>query len=123
MAHFALVDENNIVTQTLVTDNNDPNGDEGYQWLVDKFGGRWIKTSYNTRHGKHTLGGTPFRGNYAEVGYTYDEQRDIFLMPKELPSWIIDEDNCCWKPPIDSPEPLGAYKWDETSLSWVEIPD
>ena len=72
MAHFAEVDDNNIVLRVLVTDNNDPAGDEGYQFLVDTFGGRWIQTSYNAR----------IRGNYAGIGYSYEEDRDIFMPPK-----------------------------------------
>jgi hypothetical protein len=121
MAHFAQIDENNIVIQVLVTDNNDPNGDEGYQWLIDNFGGHWIKTSYNTRANEHTYGKEPVRGNYATIGMTYDEERDVFLHPKPEPSWVVDENTFMWKPPIDSPEPLGSYIWDEPSLSWIVI--
>ena len=72
MAHFAELDENNIVLRVLVTDNNDPNGDEGYQWLIDTFGGNWIKTSYN---------GT-IRKNFAGIGYKYDAVNDAFIAPK-----------------------------------------
>ncbi len=71
MAHFAELDENNIVVRVLVTDNNDPNGDEGYQFLVDTFGGTWVKTSYN---------GT-IRYNYAGIGFTYDPIDDAFIPP------------------------------------------
>jgi hypothetical protein len=71
MAHFAELDENNIVLRVLVTDNNDPNGDEGYQFLVDTFGGTWVQTSYN---------GT-IRYNYAGIGYTYDPIDDAFISP------------------------------------------
>jgi hypothetical protein len=81
MAHFSQIDENNIVIQVLVTDNNDPNGDEGHQWLIDNFGGTWIKTSYNTVNNTHLLGGTPFRGNYGTVGMIYDKEKDVFLRP------------------------------------------
>lgn len=88
MAHFAKVDENNIVVRVLVTDNDDPNGDEGYQWLIDNFGGRWIKTSYNNN----------IRKNFAGIGYTYDEQRDAFIepMPKIPGTWVLDEETCRW---------------------------
>jgi hypothetical protein len=123
MAHFAQVDENNIVIQVLVTDDNDPNGDEGYQWLVDNFGGSWIKTSYNTRANQHTKGKEPVRGNYANIGMTYDQERDVFLHPKPFPSWVIDEDTFLWRPPIDAPDPFGSYTWDEASLSWFVIPE
>lgn len=105
MAHFAQIDENNIVLQVLVTDNNDSNGDEGYQWLIDNLGGRWIKTSYNTINGVHTNGGVPLRKNFAGIGFTYDEQRDAFIPPKplETENWQgfpvvfdLDEDTCQW---------------------------
>ena len=105
MAHFAQIDENNIVLQVVVTDTNDPNGDEGHQWLIDNLGGRWVKTSYNTREGIHTEGGVPFRKNYAGIGYTFDEQRDAFSPPMPTQTetllgkpivWEINEDTCQW---------------------------
>lgn len=105
MAHWAEIDETNIVLRVLVTDNNDPNGDEGYQWLVDNLGGRWIKTSYNTLGGVHTKGGTSLRKNFAAVGYTYDEQRDAFIPPQPEQKetilgqpivYDLDENTCTW---------------------------
>jgi hypothetical protein len=72
MAHWAKLDENNKVIQVTVGDNNDPNGDEGYQWLIDNLGGRWVKTSYN---------GT-IRGRFAGVGDVYDEVNDVFVVPE-----------------------------------------
>jgi hypothetical protein len=71
MANFAQIDENNIVIQVLVTDNNDPTGDEGYQWLLDNLGGTWVKTSYNGK----------IRYNFAGIGYTYDPIDDAFIAP------------------------------------------
>jgi hypothetical protein len=103
MAHWAKVDENNLVVEVIVTSNQEP--DEGYQWLVDNLGGRWIKTSYNTLANVHAEGGTPLRKNYASVGFTYDEQRDAFIPPKpsETENWEglpvvfdLDEDTCQW---------------------------
>lgn len=108
MAHWAELDENNTVTRVLVGSNEDP--DEGYQWLIDNLGGTWVKTSYNTIAGTHMLGGTPFRKNYAGIGYTYDESRDAFIPPmppttipnpdneggtKEV-TWILNENTCNW---------------------------
>ena len=69
MAHFAEIDSNNIVLRVVVTDNNDPNGDEGYQWLIDNLGGRWVQTSYNGN----------FRGRFAGIGMIYNEALDEFL--------------------------------------------
>lgn len=110
MAHWAELDENNIVLRVTVGDNNDPNGDEGYQWLIDNLGGRWVQTSYNAT----------FRKNYAGIGYYYDEERHAFIPPKIFPSWVLDEETCRWKAPVDRPE-SGNWVWDEDSISWVEI--
>ena len=82
MAHWAEIDENNIVLRVIVTDNNDPNGDEGYQWLIDNLGGTWLQTSYNTAMNTHATGKTPLRKNYAAIGYHYDETLDAFIPPK-----------------------------------------
>lgn len=71
MSHFAELDENNIVLRVVVCDNDDPNGDEGYQWLIDNLGGRWVQTSYNNN----------FRGVFAGIGYRYDAELDVFKAP------------------------------------------
>lgn len=97
MAHWAELDENNLVVQVLVGDNNDPNGDEGYQWLIDNLGGKWIKTSYNTYGGVHLDGGTPLRKNYAGIGFTYDEDRDAFIAPKPGENYLFNEETCLWE--------------------------
>lgn len=99
MAHWAELDNNNIVLRVLVTSNDQP--DEGYQWLIDNLGGNWVKTSYNTIGGEHTLGGIPLRKNYAGIGFTYDESRDAFIPPKpEGIGWILNEDTCLWENPL-----------------------
>ena len=100
MAHWAELDENNKVLRITVGDNNDPNGDEGYQWLLDNLGGRWLKTSYNTVGGVHRNGGIPFRKNYAQIDGVYDETRDAFIPPKPYDSWILNEQTCLWEPPL-----------------------
>ena len=120
MAHFAELDENNIVLRVLVTDNDDPNGDEGYQWLVNTFGGRWMKTSYNTLEGQHLRGGTPFRGTYAGVGFIYDEVLDKFLPPKQHKAWVFDETTYQWVPPIPKPDG-GFWKWSDETDDWQEV--
>ena len=71
MSHWAELNADNKVIRVLVGDNNDPNGDEGYQWLIDNLGGRWIQTSYNGN----------FRGEFAGVNFIYDESKDIFVAP------------------------------------------
>lgn len=99
MAHWAEIDENNIVLRITVGNNEE--ADEGYQWLINNLGGRWIKTSYNTIGGVHLLGGTPFRKNYAGIGWTYDEERDAFIPPKpDGVGWILNEETCLWENPI-----------------------
>jgi len=86
VSHFAEIDKDNIVVRVLVGDNNDPNGDEGYQWLLDNLGGTWIKTSYNNN----------IRFNYAGIGYSYDEARDAFISPKCHDEAVLDEATCRW---------------------------
>lgn len=87
MAHWAEIDENNIVIQVTVGNNDEP--DEGYQWLVDNLGGTWVKTSYNGN----------IRKNFAGKGFTYDEGRDAFIPPQPGPDWVFDEDTCTWIDP------------------------
>jgi hypothetical protein len=107
MAHWAEIDENNIVLRVVVGDNDDANNDEGYQWIIDNLGGRWIKTSYNTWAGEHKLGGTPLRKNFASIGFTYDKIRDAFIPPKppleetlitkKTVDWELNENTCQWE--------------------------
>ena len=92
MSHWAEVDENNIVLRVTVGDNNDPVGDEGYQWLIDNLGGTWIKTSYNGN----------IRKNYAGIGFTYDAVRDAFIAPKPEKATGFDEDTCQWIVPANN---------------------
>jgi hypothetical protein len=108
VSHWAELDDNNIVLRVLVGDDNDPNGDEGYQWLIDNLGGRWIKTSYNTRNGIYYKPNSnepaedqskAFRKNYAGVGYIYDEIRDAFIPPQPYEYMILNEDTCDWELP------------------------
>ena len=122
MAHFAELDDNNIVVRVLVVD--DLYESDGHNYLANTLGlgGTWVKTSYNTVGGNHSLGGTPFRKNYAGVGYTYDLERDAFYAPKPFNSWLLNEDTCQWEAPIAYPTDDKRYAWDEDTLSWVEVP-
>ena len=115
MAHFAKV-VNGTVTQVIVAEV------EFFETFVDSSPGEWIQTSYNTKVGVHTLGGTPLRKNYAGIGYTYDKTLDAFIPPKPYSSWILNEQTCSWESPIAYPEDDKQYRWDEDSLSWVEAP-
>lgn len=128
MAHWAELDENNVVTRVLVGDNNDPAGDEGYQWLIDNLGGTWVKTSYNAVGGKRRNPETNeiteeagFRKNYAGIGYSYDAQRDAFIPPKPFNSWLLNEDTCLWDAPVAYPTDGKFYRWDEDTTNWVEV--
>jgi hypothetical protein len=108
MSHWAEIDNNNKVLRVLVGDNNDPAGDEGYQWLIDNLGGTWIKTSYNSN----------IRGIYAGIGYTYNPDEDIFVTPQPYPSWI--RSGSFWDAP--TPMPLkGKWIWDEQNLTWQPL--
>ena len=121
MAHFAEIDENNIVTRVLVV--GDDQEDRGQEFLADDLGlgGIWKKTSYNTQGGVHTLGGTPFRKNYAGIGYTFDAERDAFIPPKPFASWLLNEETCNWNAPVEMPVEEGKFfTWDEETTSWVE---
>jgi hypothetical protein len=122
MAHFAEIDENNIVTRVLVV--GDDQEHRGQEFLADDLGlgGTWLKTSYNTQGGVHTLGGTPFRKNYAGIGYTYDAERNAFIPPKPFDSWLLNEESCNWNAPVAMPVEEGKFfTWDEDSVSWVEL--
>lgn len=124
MAHFAKLDENNIVTFVTVGRQED---DGKEQELCDRTGDVYRQTSYNTQGGVHYTDGVPsadqskaFRKNYAGIGYTYDEQRDAFIPPKPFESWLLNEDSCLWEPPVEYPTDGGLYQWDETTQSWIE---
>ena len=128
MAHWAELDSNNVVTRVLVGDNNDPAGDEGYQWLLDNLGGTWVKTSYNAIGGKRRNPETNeiteeagFRKNYAGIGYTFDAGRDAFIPPKPFNSWNLNEDTCLWEAPTPYPADGKMYRWDEDTTAWVEV--
>jgi hypothetical protein len=108
MSHWAEIDSNNIVIRVTVGDNNDPAGDEGYQWLIDNIGGIWVKTSYNRN----------IRKNFAGIGYTYDEARDAFIPPKPFNSWILNEETCKWQAPTPYPSGDSMYQWVEDDLNW-----
>lgn len=116
MAHFAEIDNNNIVLRVIIV-SNDVEA-EGENWCFNLLGGRWKQTSYNTIEGKHKLGGLPIRKNYASPGYTYDEHRDAFIPPKPYNSWVLNEETCVWDPPVPIPNTNDKYYWDENSVSW-----
>ena len=123
MAHFAKINESNIVTQVVVVNDSDGDNDtDGQNFLNNLFKTThtWKKTSYNTYGNTHRLGGTPYRKNFASVGFTYDSSRDAFIEPKPYNSWTLDETTCLWEPPVTYPSDGKSYDWDEDNRQWVE---
>lgn len=111
MAHFAEIDENNIVTRVLVVANEQEH--RGQEFLANDLGlgGFWIQTSYNNN----------IRKNYAGIGYTFDPVRDAFIPPQPHASWILNEETCRWEAPIAYPTDGIVYIWDETTTDWKAI--
>jgi hypothetical protein len=118
LAHFAKLDENNVVTFVTVGRQED-DGKEAD--LCARTGDVYKQTSYNTHGGVHALGGTPLRKNYAGIGYTYDAGRDAFIPPKPYASWVLNETTCLWNAPVACPDDGKRYSWDEATTSWVEV--
>ncbi len=134
MAHVVALNSSNIVVQTFyigdqyVTDENGNQTDAKATEALSLPPGvetefvRFLLTSYNTRGNVHMKGGTPLRKNYAGIGYTYDSERDAFIPPKPLASFILDEETCYWIPPVPKPgedTETQRYIWDENTLSWI----
>ncbi len=119
MAHFAKLDENNTVLEVLVVNNevlnNLPFPDSepiGIEFLIGLTGySNWKQTSYNAS----------FRKNYAGTGFTYDSVRNAFIPPNQFSSWVLNEDTCCYDPPVPYPNDDKLYTWDEATLSWKEV--
>jgi hypothetical protein len=119
MAHFAQLDDNNVVTQVIVVSNNDcqiggvESEEAGIVFCKTLFGAttKWKQTSYNGN----------MRKNYAGIGYTYDAIRDAFIPVKPYASWVLNEDTCRWDAPTSMPTDGGKYEWDEATTSWVEM--
>ncbi len=128
MASFAKIGLNNKVIEVLSVVNNvlhDSNGVEqeaiGIDFLTKLTGYPiWVQTSYNTYGNQHKLGGTPFRGNFAGIGYTYDAANDVFYAPKPYPSWILSTSTWLWEAPVAMPTD-GGYIWNEELGNWSAI--
>jgi hypothetical protein len=125
LSHFAKVN-NGIVEQVIVAE------EDFFATFVDTSPGQWIKTSYNTRGGKHYDPETgelsadqskALRKNYAGIGFTYDAAKDAFIPPKPFNSWLLDEDTCLWNAPVAYPDDGGRYVWNEETTSWDIKPE
>jgi hypothetical protein len=121
MAYFAEIDNTNTVTRVLAVPDAQQERGQDFLAIDLALGGTWVQTSYNTRGGVHANGGTPLRKNYAGIGYTYDADRDAFIPPKPYESWLLDEDTCLWGAPVPYPTDGKMYRWDEDTLSWLEV--
>tara|TARA_R100001082_G_scaffold55654_1_gene30679 strand:+ start:2641 stop:3027 length:387 start_codon:yes stop_codon:yes gene_type:complete len=127
MAHYAFLDENNIVTEVIPGVNEDtkddlPDGFDSWEAWYGNFRGQTCKrTSYNTYGNEHKLGGTPFRGNYAGINYIYDESNDVFYLPKPYDSWVLNTSTWIWEAPVDYPDDGKFYVWNEDNTSWDEV--
>jgi len=126
MAHFAKLDENNLVTFVTAGRQEDDGLEEE---LNARTGDVYRQTSYNTRGGIHYTDGEPsadqskaLRFNYAGIGFTYDADREAFIPPIPYPSWVLDEATCQWVAPIAYPAE-GDHVWDEEAGDWVEVTD
>lgn len=129
MAHFAKI-QNGIVTNVIVAEA------EFFDTFIDSSPGEWIQTSFNVKGGIYydpatglpvadqaaALANNPARNrkNYAGIGYTYDAQKDVFIPPKPLASFVLNEQTCLWEPPVPMPNDGKYYYWDEPTVSWIE---
>jgi hypothetical protein len=118
MAHFAELDENNVVLRVVVVDNRDTSDASGVErehigsaHLEKILGGVWRQTSYNAT----------FRKNYAGAGYTYSTQLDAFIPPKPYASWILNESVCQWQAPVEYPQDGQQYVWNEDNQAWQVV--
>jgi len=121
MAHYALLDKNNVVVNVIagIDENDLPDEIVSWEEHYGNFHGlRCLRTSYNTQNNEHLNGGTPFRGNYAGIGYLYLDEHDIFVPPKNYDSWILDLKIAVWVAPVDYPNDGNTYYWNEEERSW-----
>jgi hypothetical protein len=111
MSHFAKI-SNGFVQQVIVAEQ------DFIDTLPDSQD--WIQTSFNTFGNKHTLGGTPLRGNYGTTGYVYDAVNDVFYLPQPFKSWTLNQSTWLWEAPVAMPTDDKLYRWDEATTSWKE---
>jgi len=112
MAHYAKVRDGKVI-QVIRAE------EDFFDSFIDETPGKWIQTSYNTKKGVHSDGGTPLRKNYAGIGFTYDKIKDAFIPPKPYESWTLNEDTCDWEPPTPNPtDEDNYYNWNEETTQW-----
>ena len=113
MSHFAKVVDGKV-TQVIVAEA------EFFDTFIDTSPGTWLQTSYNTQGNQHPEG-RPLRGNYAGIGYTYDQANDVFYASQPFPSWILNNATWTWEAPTPMPTDGKFYQWDEATTSWKEV--
>lgn len=122
MAHYAFINELNIVTHVIVGCDEDDLAEGVESWedyYGELFGQTCLRTSYNTRNNVHLEGGIPFRANYAGIGYQYDAENDVFIPQRPFDSWTLDTLSWSWQPPVPYPSEDGEiYFWNESTVSW-----
>ena len=124
MASFAKIGSGNIVEQVVAVSNEVATTEQaGVEFLQNLYNDKatWKQTSYNTYGGVHSLDGTPFRKNFAGVGYTYDETKNAFISPQPYSSWTLNDDTCLWEAPVDYPDDDKEYEWNEDTTSWDAV--
>ena len=125
MAHYAFLDDNNIVTEVIVGIDETEliEGKDPETWYGEFKGQTCKRTSYNTAFNSHKEGKSPFRGNYAGIGYTYDSNFDVFIPPRPFPSWKLNYNTYTWEAPSPMPdlEPGIRIQWSEINQEWVKI--
>lgn len=119
MAHYALLDSDNIVTEVIVGKDELEDGIVWETYYSNMFQKTAKRTSYNTYNNQHLNGGVAFRGNYAGIGYSYDETRNAFIPPRPYDSWTLSETTFNWVPPVTYPDDGSLYLWDEDNQQWV----
>lgn len=110
MAHAAEIDENGVVLRVLVVNDEEEHRIQDHLAIDLGLGGTWVQTSYNGR----------IRKNYAGIGFKYDAERDAFIPPMPLDSWVLNEDTCRWESPVPYPTDGKFYVWNEDVINWVE---
>jgi hypothetical protein len=121
MAHFVKLGIGNKVIQGVVVHNDVATSEQaGIDFLNNlyKTNDVWKQTSYNTYGGEHKLGGTPFRKNFAGIGFKYDQTKDAFIPPQPYTSWTLNETTCLWEAPVAYPEDGQRYSWNEETKQW-----
>ena len=127
MAHYAFINDNNIVTEVIVGIDEDAKDDlpsefDSWEEFYADFRGQTCKrTSYNTSANAHNDSGTAYRGNYAGIGYTYDTSNDVFIAPKPYASWTLNESTWTYEAPEAYPDDGKQYVWNENKTEWEEV--